>query len=814
MWIERINVVGLRSFGQVTQSADFSPKLTIVYADNSQGKTSLAESIEFLLTGTISRKTFTGSAAREFAESLRNAHLPTTVEPYAQMILSDPGQPTRTITRRLLSDFAASRECTSALDIDGQAAQDVTAVLPLSEPPPQTPILLQHSLRYVLSAKPQDRTAYFKAILDATDLDRLHEVLVAQARSIADPSTPLLARAEITLDLGRLVQSGDLTAATIRAAIRAKLREHLSLDADIIESSVDAEATRLLAAHEEEQFPFADVQMSASTQPSLPRNSLDRLGTAFAVNATAAVADFALMQVFDGFLRLPGLDTQSGIDCPLCLTEGAVTPARIADIRAALTSSEELRAVRLIIDTERAALLGWLEAVERFQASITPRILRSDGAQSSARVNRALLALLFEDEWAIQRQAWRDALDALSVGLQRLSDDRTSCRAALEDSAATSTDASTVACERLDRTVEVMFAAAESYRAALTPLDAEIRRRLTANSALRIPRELLALIPSAEELAHDYNRRAAATAARTMLHSAASDIAEATKTVLDAKFAALTGEISYWWNRMRPSEPATFAGLQRAGTGRRFLDLKAGLLGSPTSNPEQRDAVAVFSDSQLNCLGLAAFLARVCREDSPYVILDDPIQASDEEHRFTFVHQVPDELMRRGKQVIILTHDQRLARDMHDRYEHLLPAYLHIRLDDPAQGSTIGQTRDALQVQLERSLPLANRADPDARKRAAQIQRTAAERLCKKILVADRRRNGDALALLSDYDGFVLGTLIPLVSPLLAADPSHAGKLRAAANNLNPGSHDDGVPSTSALRQSHGDLKQLAQTYL
>lgn len=814
MWIERISVVGLRSFGQATQSADLSPKLTIVYADNSQGKTSLAESIEFLLTGTLSRKTFTGSAAREFAESLRNAHLPSTVEPYAQMVLNDQGQPTRTITRRLLSDFAANRECTSALDIDGHAAQDVTSVLPLSEPPLQTPILLQHSLRYILSAKPQDRTAYFKAILDATDLDRLHEVIVAQARSITAPSTPLLARAEASLGLDPLVQSGNLTGAKITTAIRARLRDLLSLDGGILETSVDAEATRLLAAYEEEQFPFGDVQISASAQPSLPRDSLDRWEMAFAVNASAVVADFALMQVYDAFIRLPGRDVQSPRDCPLCLTHGAVTSARIADIRAALTSSAESRAARLTIDTEQAALFGWLEAVDRLQLSIAPRILRAEGAQSLGRVNRALLGLLLEGESAAQLQAWRDTLDAIRADLQRLSVDGASCRAALEDSTATSMDSAMAACERLDRTVESMFASVELYRTALTPLDAEIRRRLAANSALRIPRELLALIPAADDLAQDYNDRAAATAARTMLQSAASDIAEATKTVLDAKFAALTGEISHWWNLMRPSEPATFAGLQRAGTGRRFLDLKAGLLGSPTSNPEERDAVAVFSDSQLNCLGLAAFLARVCRETSPYVILDDPIQASDEEHRFTFVHQVPDELIRRGKQVIILTHDQRLARDLHDRYEHILPAYLHIRLDDPAEGSTIGQTRDALQVQLERSLPLANRADPDSRKRAAQMQRTAAERLCKKILVADRRRNGDTSVLLSDYDGAVLGALIPTVAPLLVADPSHPGKLRAAANNLNPGSHDDGVPSTSALRQSHGDLKQLAQTYL
>lgn len=257
-----------------------------------------------------------------------------------------------------------------------------------------------------------------------------------------------------------------------------------------------------------------------------------------------------------------------------------------------------------------------------------------------------------------------------------------------------------------------------------------------------------------------------------------------------------------------------FAGLHRAGTGRRYMDIKARLLGDSTGHTsEERDAAAVFSDSQLNCLGLSAFLARISREQADFVVLDDPIQASDEGHRYTFVNRIPEALIASGKQVIILTHDQRLARDLQDRYEHLEPAHFRLALTDPRAGTVITTVKDSLQLQIQRAGPLAADPNPDSRRQAAQLLRTAAERFCKKVLVKAKRAAGGS-ALLSDHDGQTLGPLITDVSPHLTRDASHPGKLRVIANTLNPGNHDDGAPNGAALRGSLGDLNSLASTYL
>jgi recombinational DNA repair ATPase RecF len=53
--LEWLEVTGFRSFAQ-RQRLDFGSDLALVWGPNSQGKTSIAEAIEFLLTGGTIRR--------------------------------------------------------------------------------------------------------------------------------------------------------------------------------------------------------------------------------------------------------------------------------------------------------------------------------------------------------------------------------------------------------------------------------------------------------------------------------------------------------------------------------------------------------------------------------------------------------------------------------------------------------------------------------------------------------------------------------------------------------------------------------------
>lgn len=73
-----------------------------------------------------------------------------------------------------------------------------------------------------------------------------------------------------------------------------------------------------------------------------------------------------------------------------------------------------------------------------------------------------------------------------------------------------------------------------------------------------------------------------------------------------------------------------------------------------------------LSASQLNCIGLAVYLACATRNASPHSMLlfDDPIQSMDGEHTEAFKKVVIKKLLERGFQVVLLTHMDNFADDV------------------------------------------------------------------------------------------------------------------------------------------------------
>jgi hypothetical protein len=97
--------------------------------------------------------------------------------------------------------------------------------------------------------------------------------------------------------------------------------------------------------------------------------------------------------------------------------------------------------------------------------------------------------------------------------------------------------------------------------------------------------------------------------------------------------------------------PITFAG---SGRTRRKLDVPVRIDGTPGGVP-------MLSNGDLHALGLALFLPRATASDSPFrfVVIDDPVQAMDPSKVEGLAHVLHDAAA--GRQVIVLTHDDRLA---------------------------------------------------------------------------------------------------------------------------------------------------------
>ena len=834
--IKRIEIQGFRAFGREVQTLAFGSRIAAVWAPNSQGKTSLAEAFEYLLTGQIVRRQLMASARDEFADALRNAHMPDGTPTYVEAEIIDVEGTTRTIRRTLISDYAKRHECQSTLEIDNKNAKESDVAdlgIVLSQPPFAAPVLAQHTLGYLFSARPQDRATYFKTILEVTDLEELRQPVAALAADFK-PDDEDRNWARLT-SIGAIKEAGPFLApfkttvpapidlaAAIEGAITAILTESGTA---IPNTTADrlAALEALLLNRRAKTFPidgFDRKQLADWSAP--PLDEWDKLDSYLAERKKIQEETRRLTALFREALAIPAVDTATQpIDCLLCGTEDGLTPARIAHIRAQLRETAVFQVAEKASIATLRRLAASARAVEEAVTAACPRLLASSswarrpGGFPVERI-RALLgpnAAPAIDPWRIALRNLADArtgIDAIAKALKAEIADYVDNSDALDDPQPLKTRfrEATTAYNGFAALLKSYAAAEEALLKQLTPV-------IDAASETAGWQELLDAASEQDALRASLIERHARATLQKELKAALRQIDRGNEKVLDDKFGDLSDGIQQWWDLLRPAEPTFFSAVRPRKGARRTVDFKAGLSLYPDrSAPKVRDVVAVFSQSQLHCLGLALFIARALYEGAGFMVLDDPILASDEDYRAYFKAAVLEKLIDSDVQVVVLTQDQKTWKDLEHRYLHANIDMFQMGLTNPADGTAITNASDDLMAMLARAQVLARGGHTELRKQAGELLRNAAERFCKEMLVKDRWIKGDNGAAISDYDGKNLGQLEPKVEPLLTADPSHPGKLRSIGSQLNPAKHDDDTPDHGTIAVALGDLRFLKKQYL
>ena len=195
--IRSLSVKGFRCYGATEQTLNLPADLAVVWAPNSTGKTSLAEAFEFLLTGRIARRQLMASSQDEFADALRNAHLVAGDEVYVAARISAADGTSHELKRVLTAYYTKTHDCTSRLEVDDVPATeaDLTKLgIALSQSPLKAPVLAQHTLSYIFSARPQERATYFKTLLEVTDLEDLSNEIAGLGDELTPPDKPLVTK--------------------------------------------------------------------------------------------------------------------------------------------------------------------------------------------------------------------------------------------------------------------------------------------------------------------------------------------------------------------------------------------------------------------------------------------------------------------------------------------------------------------------------------------------------------------------------------------------------------------------------------------
>lgn len=833
--INKINIQGFRAFGKSIQTLSFDGPISAIWGSNSQGKTSLAEAFEFLFTGRIVRRNLTAGALEEFANALRNAHMSQEEEVVVEAEITGTDGKPHVLTRTLVSDYPKRGECVSKLEIDGSEATESELFelgIVFSQHPYIAPILAQHTLGYLFSAGPGDRADYFRNLLEVTDLAKLRDTVADLAKGIKPADNPIWKKfiAAATIPeaqqhieiLKTTIQSKNDVAAILDNAVKAVL-ETAEVDIPLTVSERVLALKTLLADRRKKKFPVGRFNLKKLDGWASPDQAdWENLNTYIQERVKVDKETRQLAKLFVEVLKTPAVkDISDPIDCFVCGTEEALTPERIAYIR------DRLRQTKTFKITEEDAigtlnrLNGISESLVRIVSAACPDFLdvkSEDFCESNFRPERIRMLLSDSEEPVIS--AWLNKLRTLAHAKISVCKRANALSSAIAEHIKDPDTFGNVKgmsddFDEVARLFIVFSEAFEAYSVNEKALAELLKDVIDESSDTKNWQGLIDLSDDPDSLNNALIEYHAYAKLQDEIRTALQQIEAGNKKVLNDKFSNLSEDVRYWWYLLRPDEPTFFSSVKSRESATRAIDFKAGLaLSSDHNDPKSRDVIAVFSQSQLHCLGLALFIARSVRENSGFMILDDPILASDEDYRVYFSSSVLKELINRGMQVIVLTQDRKFWLDIENLYRNKSIDMFWIELTEPEKGTMVTSGSDNFKTLLSRAKILLGSGNMENRKKAGNPLRVAAERFCKEMLVKHQRDQGDNHATISKYAGRTLEWLSPKVEGLLDKEPDHQGKFRIIRSALNPTSHDDDIASHAALKQVLGLLKYLWEQYI
>lgn len=828
-----LRIRGFRSYGTEAREMDLDAPLAVVKGDNSQGKTATAEALEFLFTGCSSRRDLFGGAKAEYDRMLANVHLPdgdTDVWVEADIRCADGV--VRTVRRVLTADYSPTSDCASELAVDGQQADLNDLGIPFGDPPLAAPVLLQHNLRYVLSTEPNKRAAYFRSLLDLTDLDIVRSAIARAKERVA--SLPPLPRATTLSALGDLAQANPGASTAISKAAKAgdlqTLTKALVAAATALNpvvtgtSAEDAIAglRSAIARAEEQVFPIGALTPDLGRLPAaVDADGLARSITTYIARLGAVDAEVArLTPIFAAVLNHQYFaELTEPTPCPVC-DDGTLGPDRIAQIREQLAASSDMQEAARTVTERLNSALADVDRVGIELRSVLPEA-QDWQDQRWAEVSAHRDVLSTEERKGVSALDSSDSARGCAVraetGMDRLRETRTQIKG-LVDAAARKVEERVVIQDELSpllRQVNTCVALVAEEMHGLKKLGDELHEELGEKLQTAVlpvgTREVLDLLEHRDDLLHEQRVQAQRKKVKQRVDAVGRAIQKAEEALLDDRFERMGAEIGRWWATLRPDELVRFGGVDRRASGRRFVNLTAKLALSEEATPQVRDAVGVFSDSQLNALGLAAFLARQQLLGSPFVILDDPLPGYDPDHQVTFAANTVGTLLDDGVQVILLTHDPKVDAEVVGRHQHREPLHYRVELPPGLEGSQITNQDDFVGRKLAEAKAHLTNTTVEGRKATTSPLRDAAERLGKQIVAAARTVNGTPTTVAS-LGGKMLGDLIPEITPHTQSE-DEAGKWQSIKRILNPGAHDDEVASTQSLGVAIGDLKKIRQNH-
>lgn len=677
MRINSLKIAGFRGFNE-ERSLIFDSKLTVISAPNSHGKTSVSESLEFLLYGSTS-KVDGADAKDEYKDSYRNRHFPRNMPAYieAEVVISP----------------ATVKKLRIELDVDGSVRRYVDGVI-VTEWPFQKesensgrPFVLQHALKNLLLAAPIDRFKGFAQLLGLNEVDEVSRALVGlctkASSTIPGEAVELLNEfSHIEAKLGLIPNlkkvavefaKGKDGVGRAYAEIERYADTFLPLETEPVESRID----RLVKARATMAGKVYSGEISVRG-PSVSDSALltnDR--TILTLKKEPGFLDDyaricvagaeARLQKEAGLLQFGSeLIQDSPSVCPLCAQpmdekvkagiheRHAIHQANLQKETGRNDSRDKVR--RTLREIGSSITNHQSMTIRPVQGLVTAMM-----SENEARVVELLGGVDSEMSKLVRSTAMTvTALHSrLKVAQIEVEDAIGSCENAIKDGKTELTQA-----ERLIRVLNTYITVADEIMTSIPRLETAM------SEPSRIFRQAIDALAGTAEISvlievlgkHDQVQRAviireAVEGLKVLKKTVEQTLAETMDAVMSKE---LTDLVMKWYARIKtdgdPNVHFSGFAMDRNKSG----DFKSGKLGvrAESYGVPLASAVSSLSESKLNALGLCVNIASAIRQPGPwnFLIIDDPIQSWDDEHEDKFVDVLRCLIEEEGKQIIVLTH--------------------------------------------------------------------------------------------------------------------------------------------------------------
>ena len=730
-----------RGFRESVCPINLAADFIVIEGRNSSGKTSLAEALEWLFSGSLSRRDSSDAGnARELEDCVANQFRPADVDTWvsASFALTLEGENVQEfVLRRVLTDDYGSTStaaCKSVLlyddeELTPEAERKVLDRLLAGVPP----LLMQHTLRDFVQGEPKVRRDYFERLLRLDGLTELiRQSVVTNDRAADFPSPCGNKYLHAWNELGSMLENEGSVEAHNRAFRDGEGDAHQRIS-DALHSVARNEFPSLLdgLSEDEQIVPALKDEQTRVRQMSFPILAQLRPRRQFSDDAEEPVSANNLEQ-FTQDIRDAWTDYEA-----ILLAMQAIGEKNVA----------VSRAFKLLLDAgtierEKDSQTCPLCAYEHVSTLSADRVTTIEGwnpireAETNARrtLEKAMTSILALIKKAIEeyneflpsppsKAAWKDALKDAGNDLQGVAAELRRIIGAQHElnlnvskartlvNAGVSGPTNTEQCESfitqclatIDGFASVP-SAARSYRDAFLAVEVAVDAEASTDVNYRLRECLIECIENAWSTCEDLLWERAKRLAQKDLQQIRESLITFRQQFLESRRMSFNDGIGEVWSALRKDRYSSFSQLHiPAPRGRGFpIEIELKVLLDDRNNKKEVDALRVFSESQVNALGVAAFVTRAKLLGHKILIFDDPVQSMDEDHFKTFARDLIPNVLKQGFQVILLTHNETFGRDVshfhYDRPDYVTMSIRHSR----SEGSIVeeGNRRVAERLML------------------------------------------------------------------------------------------------------------------